>query len=153
MGAGQFPAGVDGGAGEDPATDPPAARTVTLPAALQFDGRTGDYLTDASGRYKSSHPVDQRVALKMLVKRGKIPSASTLGSSFAEINRLSAEKRATRAQQIVRTNLADDVSAGDIEIVDIRVDTSNQYATLVALDYINLRLPHAVVQTATTSVI
>ncbi len=145
--AGETPAGDDGD------TPVPAARRVTLPAATRFDGKTGDYQTDAAGRYIESHPVDQRVALKLLVLEGAIGSAPTTGSSWRSLNRLAPEVRAARARQIVRQKLADDVKAGDIEIRRVETDTTtSRYATLVAVTYVNLRLPGSDERTVETTV-
>jgi hypothetical protein len=139
MGAGDYAAG-DGPAGDDvtAAVGPP--RAVTLPAAIQYDGATGDYPLDANGRYISLHPVSQRVALKLLLRQGSIASAPDVGSGFAAIGRGSSAAREDQARKIVKTTLKSDIDAGDIELVRVDVDTkTSAFATLVAVYFMNLR--------------
>jgi hypothetical protein len=138
VGAGDFPAG-DTPAGFDPAQDPGRARAVRYPAAIQLDGASGDYLLDANGRYIESHPVDQRVALKMLTINGSIASSPDTGSLFRKMPRMSPDQRVVWCKQEVKRVLADDVKAGDISIDLVEVDTANAYATMVRLTYTNLR--------------
>jgi hypothetical protein len=138
MGAGSSPAGA-APAGADEAASAPAPRVVTLPAAILFDGASGDYPLDADGRYKALHPVTQRIVLKLLVRLGSIGSANTTGAPFRDIKRGSADKRANQARQIVKTALKDDIAAGDIKLVRVDVDTTNRNATLTAVYFVNLR--------------
>ena len=138
MGAAATPAGSTP-AGSDTATSAPTPRTVTLPAAILFDGASGDYPLDANGRYLPLHPVSQRVVLKLLVRLGSIASASTAGAGFRDIARGSPAQRTMQVQQIVKTTLKPDIAAGDITLERVDVDTSNPGATLTAIRFVNLR--------------
>lgn len=138
MGAGAHPAGL-GPAGANPFAEAPLPRNVSLPTAILFDGQSGDYLLDANGRYQSLHPVSQRVALKLLVKFGAIASSPKTGAAFSVIKRGTPAQREAQARQIVNDTLKADIAAGDIRLVRTDVDTSNRYATLVAVYFVNLR--------------
>lgn len=138
MGAGSSPAG-HGAAGADVAPDVAPPRNVTLPAAIAFDGASGDYLLDENGLYQALHPVSQRVVLKLLVKFGSIASSPTTGSKFNKIARGTPAQREAQAKQIVKDTLKDDIAAGDIKLERVDVDTSSPGATLTAIYFRNLR--------------
>ena len=76
-GAGSSPAGAEP-CGEYVLPAPVAARDVTAPASLYFDGATKTFPLDANGRYRSLHPVDQAVALALLEQLGEPLLTSTL---------------------------------------------------------------------------
>ncbi len=141
MGAGEFDAGVDDIAGEDPlpAISPP--RDVTPPAALLYDGATRAHPLDADGRYLGIHPVDQRVALALLVTLGSVSSVPGLGSGLRKIKKIT-RKTPAEVRNAVDLALADLVDAKDIEVrrVDIEVRGAPTGGFAVAVSYVNKRL-------------
>jgi len=137
MGAGNFPAGF-GPAGLDPLPDPVPPRSVTPPAALRYDGATKDFPLDANGHYLGIHPVDQAVALALLIGLGTISSARNTGAAFRQIKRITPSTVA-QATDMANAALKDLVRAKKIEILDISVETRvPPGATLVAVSYTNL---------------
>ena len=139
MGAGSFGAG-EGAAGEDIPTPPDAPRNVTPPAALLFDGRTRDFPLNAQGRYRRVHPVDQRVALALLIAYGTIASAPTVGDKVRRITKI---VKSTPGQVAGFVNEALDtmLRAGDIVLRDVQIETNRVNGTiLLAVSYTNLRI-------------
>ena len=94
MGAGDYDAGDTDIAGEDPIAALSAARGLIPPAALVFDGATRTFLSDDDGRLKSVHPVDQKVALAVLIQQKKLSSTPDTGSTLKEIKYLDPVKHA-----------------------------------------------------------
>ncbi len=137
MGAGMFPAG-SGPSGLDPLAPPSPPRSVTPPAALYFDGQTQGFPLDAQGHYVGIHPVDQAVALALIVRLGTLGSVPGLGAGFRNIRKITTST-GTQATDMARIALASIVQAGDIMILDIQVETRRTGAVLIAVSYKNLR--------------
>lgn len=136
-GAGGFPAGF-GPAGVDPLPPPTPPRRVVPPPALWFDGATKDFLLDTStGLYVPLHPVDQEVALALLINLGSISSATSVGASFRSIKRItpSTKTQATRAAQDALVQL---VQQRLIQIDQIEIDVYTIGGFAVAVSYENL---------------
>ncbi len=140
MGAAQYPAG-NGPAGEDPLPALTAPRNVQPPAALLFDGASRAFPLDANGLYRAIHPVDQRVALALLIALGTVGSAPSLGSSLRAIRRI-VPTTPTDARNRIDVALSDLVAARDIEVTKVEVETRRAPtgSLLVAVSYRNLRL-------------
>lgn len=137
MGAGSFPAGL-GLCGLDPLPNPVPPRSVTFPVALQYDGQSKDFLLDANGEYLSIHPVDQAVALALILGLGTISSAPSAGAAFRQIKRIT-NTTPKQAEDMVRAALRDLVNAKKISIVTINVETRmTQGSTLIDVTYVNL---------------
>jgi hypothetical protein len=137
MPAGTFPAGI-GPCGLDPLPDPLPARDVSPPVALRFDGATQDFPLDANGRYLSIHPVDQQVALALLIGLGTLPSVPTVGAAFRQITRITNATE-TQAANMARAALAKLVAAKEVQIVTIDVEVRlPQGSTSIAVTYLNL---------------
>lgn len=138
MGAGNFPAGA-GPAGLDPLPPPSPPRDVSPPAALYFDGRTQGFPLDAQGRYVGIHPVDQAVALALIVRLGTLGAVPEQGAAFRDIRKITPST-GTQATDMARIALAAIVQRGDITILDIQVETRRTMgAVLIAVSYKNLR--------------
>lgn len=149
MGAGSRRAGF-GPSGVDPLPPPVPPRNVTPPAALWFDGATQDFLLDpVTGLYVPLNPVDQKVALALLVNLGSISSAPAVGASFRQIRRItySTKTEATRAANDALVSL---VTAGQIQIVGIVVDLYTFGGFAVAVTYTNLTTKRTPTFTAPT---
>jgi hypothetical protein len=137
MGAGNYPAGA-GHCGLDPLPPPVPPRDVSPPAALRFDGASKDFLLDANGHYYAIHPVDQQVALVLLVGLGTIASAPTVGAAFRRIQRITSSTQ-SQATDMANAALRKLVTAQKVAIVAIDVEISlPQGATLIAVTYQNL---------------
>lgn len=137
MGAGNFPAGF-GPCGMDPLPPPVPPRSVTPPAALRFDGASKDFLLDAEGHYLAIHPVDQAVAIALLVGLGTVTSAPGVGAAFRQIKRITPSTK-TQAEDMARSALAKLTRAKKIQILDIEVEVQlPQGAVRVAVSYANL---------------
>lgn len=150
LGIGWFAAGY-GPAGYDPVIPPGAPRNVRPPDALKLDGPTKDFLLDENGFYQNIHPVDQQVALAMLVSRGAIAAVPELGNQLRTVRRVSQTVAETLARNFVREALADLVSASSISIEEIRIDVSVPGRLFVEVFYLNLELDDAASQPLTFS--
>lgn len=139
-GAGSFPAGF-GPAGVDPlpvpfGTAPP--RSVVPPAALWFDGATQDFLLDpTTGLYVPLHPVDQQVALALLVNLGSVSSATGVGAAFRSITRITPSTK-TQVTRAASNALASLVQARLVQVDDIAVSLLAFGGFAVAVSYENL---------------
>ena len=135
-GAGGSPAGLSP-AGVDPLPPPVPPRFVVPPAALWFDGATKDFLLDPStGLYVPLNPVDQQVALALLVNLGSISSATNVGAAFRSIVRITPSTK-TEAVAFANNALVALVSRGFITISDIAVDVYALGGFAVAVSYVN----------------
>lgn len=146
MGAGDFPAGM-GPAGFDPVVAPPPPRDAKLPSAIWFDGATRTFLFDAQGRLVPIHPVDQSVALSILVELGKLSSAPTVGSSARRATGTTEAARLADVETRMRAAVKRRVDAGDIQIVAIVVTSPVPGRTVARFRYLNLRIPGSQVRT------
>lgn len=139
MGAGSFAAGL-GLAGLDPLPPQNQPRNVSPPAALYFDGASKGFPLDSNGHYLSIHPVDQAVALALLVKLGSLASAPEMGAAFASITKILPSTVAT-ATGYANTALQTFVTNQQIKILDIAVTTGSPKGSFsVTVTYINLIL-------------
>lgn len=151
MGAGTAPAG-QGGAGLNllPALSPP--RNVTPPISLRFDGATADFQLDDQGRYKSIHPVDQAVALALLVRLGTLGSVPSMGAGFRNIRKI-GPTTPNQVENMARVALARLVQAQSIKILSIQVETKRKPGSIaIAVSYTNLRTNPAKPETARVTI-
>lgn len=139
LGLGWFPAGI-GPAGYDPVVPPDAPRNVRPPAALRLDGASRDFVLRPDGFYEESHPVDQKVALALVVSRGAIASVPGIGNRLRTIRRTTRVVAETLARQYIREALADLISGKSIEIESIVVDAAVPGRLLFSVVYRNLEL-------------
>lgn len=139
MGAADYPFGY-GFWGADPVIPPGSPRQVTPPVALRHtrDGR--DFELDANGFYREIHPVDQKVALALVIVEGSLSSVPEMGNRLRTINRVSQAKGRTLAEQYVRLALSDLLKNGDVSIVKVEVDNAIKGRLVVAVTYKNLRV-------------
>lgn len=135
--AGYVPAGF--GYGEAPESAPPG----TPPHALYLDPRTMDFPADEEGRYLSVHPVDQQVELRLLVQRGSVRGAPTLGSTLRDIRIGTRAAMTAEASAVVAAALADLVSAGKVQVLSVVAFASAANRARVEVQYRNLLLPDA----------
>lgn len=131
--AGSTPAGYD-------SVYASVGKVRRLPQALYFDLATADFPIDANGFYKSVHPVDQRVALSLGVLEGTLASVPELGQRLRRITRISPTRAKRAVEDVIDLALDDLIEAGDIRLERVEVDTSIRGRTLVAVNYVNLRL-------------
>lgn len=139
MGAGSSCAGA-WNAGCDPVAPPSPPRNVRPPAALYFDGATQDFPLDSEGHYEGIDPVDQAVALSLILRLGTVGSVPGIGAAFRSIRRITPATKTTviaMARDAIRAR----VQAQDIQIraVDVEILTRPAGAILVAVSYVNLR--------------
>lgn len=135
-GAGTYPAGF-GPPGFAPvvAADPPDP--ATYPRSILLDGATRDFTLDAKGRYVDLHPVDQKVALALLVAKGKLAADSSQGQALASVT--FGTDVVNKTTTTVREAVADIVAANEISIIAIEVDAKADVgAIFVAFSYLNL---------------
>ena len=148
MSAGEYDAGLEL-AGEEVIAEASRPRRTTVPRALLFDGRTRTFLRDASGRCKDIHPVDQKVALALLIEFGKITSAPSTGNTLRELRTLIPGDALTHdIERRLREPLAEVLAAGDIREITTPARSSGfaillpfRGALEVTFDYENLRIP------------
>lgn len=138
-GAGQFPAGEEL-AGEDavPALSPP--RAVTTPAAILFNGATFTFPFLVSGLLTPLDPVDQQVALALLVRFGTLASVPALGAKFRQIKKIDRTTPA-KVNDMVNETLSDLLARRAITLRSVKVETLRANGRiLLAVEYVNLRL-------------
>ncbi len=143
MGAGDYSAGLSDIAGEDPVAALSAARNLLPPLALVFDGATRTFLRDENGLLLSVHPVDQKVALALLMQQGKFASANTTGSTLREIKYLDPQKVNTDATNRVNRALDAVLKPGDIKILKLEATQPTRWSISILFEYQNLRDPNS----------
>lgn len=113
-----------------------APRPRTAPRALELDGATRDYALDVStGLYVDGDPIDQRVALALLVAQGAIASSLATGSTLRSIRNLGTPDTGRLVDDAVRRALADLVTAGDVLITAIEQESTRSGQLRVAVSY------------------
>ena len=120
-GAGVYEAGV-GLAGEGVYQAPGDASAPTAPTALVYTAPERTFAVDSDGRFYSSHPIDQRVRLALLIAKGSMPADPDLGfdlqTPFEWGERLTADVTGRIKNALFRSGLSE---ADDIETVRINV--------------------------------
>ena len=149
MGAGDTPAGA-----APAGIDPPAAftppHTVVVPQALRINGATHDVPLTAQGDYAGTDPVDHRVALAIFFTLGSIPSATEIGSTLTSVRIANAAPLLQDAQARVQQALQDEITAQNINLVQVTATVTPRWRLSVQVVYQNLRLPGAPRRTITT---
>lgn len=149
MTAGIYNAGLEA-AGEELLPAPTRRTRATPPRALLFDGATRTFLRDATGRYRDIHPIDQKVALTLLMEFGKITAAPDIGNTLLEIRTLiPGEALTTDVERRLRTPvLSGLITAGDIREITtptrgtgFTIILPHRGALEVKFDYENMRDP------------
>ena len=137
MPAGDYPAGA-GPAGFDPVSDPLARRVFRGPAAMAYDGASRDWPLTPQNNYRSVHPVDQMMALSVLVRKGSIASAPIVGSTLHEIAYLNEKLEGDVADRVKTSEPAATLlKGGRAAIKQIQVErTRSGFKTVVS--YVNL---------------
>lgn len=144
MPAGTTYAGA-GPAGADPvgALSAPAILIQTSNAAL-WDVATKSVLVDAtSGLVKRIHWVDQAVALALGIPIGSLSSQPTLGHTLRLIKRGDGPTLKAEVDDAVRLALKTLLDAGDIVVISVVTTTPIRSQIVVAVSYMNMRLPGA----------
>lgn len=135
--AGYAPAGTD----LHPAYSAPAVLVQTSLAAL-WDLATRSVPRDeATGLVKRIHWVDQAVALALGVQYGSLTSQPDLGHKLRQIKRAAGPQLVNEVEDAVRLALVDLLDRGDIAVTSLVVTTPKVSQIMVALSYVNLRLP------------
>ncbi len=147
MPLGSYPAGI-GPAGYDPVVPPYAPRNVRPPVSLRFDGTTRDFPIDAHGFYGEVDPVDQAVALALMINEGVIAAVPDLGNRLRRITRVSPAVAKTTAEDYVRLALSSLIAAKSVSIEKLEVQT-RRGVILVAVTYRNLTLRDGIERTIT----
>ncbi len=123
-GAGAFGAGL-GPAGHDPIVTAEAVARAA-PPALRYEGTTQDWALDSLGRFRKVHPVDQGMALGMMVRQGSLKSSPDTGNRLFSIGYLQAKNLRTRVEALVRTAnpIARLVADGSATLKAIEISTA-----------------------------
>lgn len=135
---------IDPPAFESPAKPSPPPARLRVPARrVETDGHGIDYALDDAGRWKGGHPIDQGVALALLVRQGSIGSAPEVGNTLheTEIGVLSTANdiadRVRRAYPLSRY-----LEEQSVEILQIEHEELEFGGLKVAVTYRNLRTDH-----------
>ena len=148
MPLGEFAPG-EGRFGSDPVAPTGPPRSLEPPEALLFDGRTRTFPYDDDGKLKTIHPVDQAVALSVLVEMKKINSNQGLGSTLRKAPAVGGPRLQADVERRVRAAVKARIDAEDIEILEILGVSVVRGRTSVRLRYINRRLPNSKPKTIT----
>ena len=150
MGAGDSLAGA-APAGHDPVPEPSAPAVPRGPGAIWYDGAARDWLLDGRGNYTTLHYVDQKVALALLVNQGDIAALPDFGSRLKKLSRSSPARLPALAEDAVRQSLAEMLTAGEIELVRIDVQTPARGKLLVTTYYRNFLLSNSQQRSVTST--
>jgi hypothetical protein len=66
----------------------PSGRRPSKPAGLHYDGKTRDFTVNSSGQLNGVHPVDEGMAMSIMVPRGSIKAAPNTGNDLHKIEYL-----------------------------------------------------------------
>ncbi len=127
--------------GEDPLGSPPPPRAVEPPAAILFDGVGAKNILLDDGLYKEIHPVDQQVALSLLVTLGTLSSVPELGAAIRSIVYLD-QRTESKVRDAVNRSLETLVQDEKIEVlsVETQIEPRPSGRLLVYVNYRNLFL-------------
>lgn len=142
MSAGTTYAGA-GPAGADPvgASSPTAVMVQSSNPAL-WDLATKQCLRDASGLLLRIHWVDQAVALALGIRVGSIASLPEMGHKLRQIKRaIPGQALQNQVEDYVNLALRALVDRQDIFVVRIVASVPVQSQIVIAISYMNLRLP------------
>ncbi len=128
-----FPLGTEPAGASPIVTSPP--RKAKRPTAIRYEGAVRDWtIYDSTGGYQAVTPVEQGVALSLMVSQGQITSSPTTGHTLNEIETLDettieadASDRVRRANPLAR--LVRDRKAA-IKKIDVQV-VANQLRVAV----------------------
>lgn len=139
MPAGTEPAGI-GPAGHSSATGTDATPASALSATL-FDGASKDFVELEDGRWQATHPIDQAVALSVLVEQGTIAGAPTVGSTLRQITHVGGKGFESDVRDRVLTSnpLARLIRQGDVVVSAVLVEQTQGGGFMAALEYFNMR--------------
>ena len=137
MSAGEEDAGLYD-AGEDGTQVQGAARGVTPPVALVYLA-SRDYQLSAAGLFLSQHPIDQRVRLALLVKKGSIPAAPEQGFDWTTPFAVGEPLRADGADRIHSALARARVTSLDVLEVRIEVESAIRGRVSWRYSYKNLQ--------------
>ena len=141
-GAGFNGAGKDNGAGVDLLAFTVPTALPPIPAAIFYSATSRSFTQNADGTFLAVHPVDQIVQLRLSIPQGKVPALGPVGARYlARFQGLTAAQLPSVALDETRVALQDLIDAGDVVVQQVTVDTSVPGATVVAVQYVNLRAP------------
>jgi len=138
-GAGWYPAAWIDLAGLDETMSPSDPRRVTKPVAAYYDGASRRFSFDDDGRIVGIHPVDQGVALALLVAYGRMTSAPTAGNKVRRIRFAGGPRLETEVQTYCREAVQRWVDAGDIRELSIVVKIPIPGSLIVEYSYVRLK--------------
>lgn len=106
---------------------------------LKTDGQALDFEKDAKGRTVGTHPVDQGMALSLLVRQGSIGSAPNVGNTLHEVE-IGVQSTAADVRDRVMNAypLSRYVEQQDVNIIEIAHEELSS-GLKVAVSYRNLR--------------
>ena len=88
-------------------------------------------------------PVDHRVALAVFVMLGSIPSATEIGSTLPRVRIADPAPLLQDVEARVQQALQDEITAQNINLVQVTATVSPRWRMSVLVVYQNLRLPGA----------
>ena len=136
-GAGVFEAGVEL-AGEGVYQTPGAVDHASKPVALVYTAPERTFALDGSGRFFSSHPIDQRVRIALLTVRGSIPASLDIGfdwkAPFERGERLLSDVTGRIKNALFRSGISE---VADIEIIRITAKNPVRGRVTWTFDYLN----------------
>jgi hypothetical protein len=138
-GAGYYPAAYFDAAGVNASSSLSDPRRVTHPVAARFDGATRTFPLDDDGRVLASHPVDQAVALALLVEYGKMTAAPNSGTRIKKIKYAGGSRLEEEVRTYCREAVKRFTDAGDIREVSIKVDVPAAGRLNVEYNYVRLK--------------
>lgn len=138
MGAGSSSAGaVAAGLAELTVSSPRKVPDVS--GAALFDPETRTYPFGDDDELEAEHPVWQRVALAVGLRRGSLPSTPNVGIAIERLKRATDQTAQKEAEYAARVALADLIDAGDVKLG--AVTAVLPWAGLFYVDVQNLREP------------
>jgi hypothetical protein len=114
----------------------PRVTPAPAPPAKLFDPNARDFLLNSDGHYTPTHPVDQWVVIQLTYIAGTMPANSAVGNPVLQITHI-ADDHIPKVETLIRKTLDPKVSAGEVRISSIVVETSAG-RTPFQVDYMNL---------------
>jgi hypothetical protein len=121
-GAGSFGAGL-GPAGSSPVPAPTPREVLTPGTAADYDPFAGVYPYDTSGVVQTTHPVWQRCALILGIRRGALRSSPLVGIPLDRLKNCTEATAQREAENAVRVALKDLLDAKDILVTAVTIET------------------------------
>lgn len=114
------------------------ATSDTGQSSPAWDGEAEDYARDANGRLMRVHYVDAKVYFLLRTPKGSIRSLPEVGETISHIEHINPERIQEQVRSRVVLALDEPLRKGEIQLLNIELDTSVAGRLMVGVSYRNL---------------